>query len=202
MGYQAYDKFCFVNNNDNFCFQKHLLEFVGAYEATGFRESQGLIGLAPNSFKGANEVSPFLNQIFREDRSTLFSILYSLDTRVQSKVMFGVAPVYLYGPAGSTYDDLKWAKVSNTTDEEGEQWLATVMSAGVAGVHKPIFDTAKTTVVATIDSGTSSLLIDHVSFKNYIAQLTSLGLQPFKLPGTESYNINCKKQDCSDFPDF
>jgi hypothetical protein len=76
--------------------------------------------------------------------------------------------VYLYGPTGTGYEDLKWAKVSNTTNEEGEQWLATVMVAKIAGQDEPLYDNSKTTVVATIDSGTTTLLIDPDTFATYI----------------------------------
>lgn len=61
VGNLAWDKFCFVNTNDNYCFQKNLLTFVAAYQSTpAFGDFQGLIGLAPKSFPGVNAVTPFL----------------------------------------------------------------------------------------------------------------------------------------------
>jgi hypothetical protein len=82
VGYLVWDDFCFDNNNDNYCFNNPL-QFVAAYQSTpAFGDFQGLIGLAPNSFKGANAVTPFLRQMENEDKTTLFSIFYCLDTRI------------------------------------------------------------------------------------------------------------------------
>ena len=66
-----------------------------------------------------------------------------------------------YGPAGSTIDDLKWAYVSNTTYANQDQWLVTITGATLSGGYDfDLYYSSITTVVITIDSGTTLLAVD------------------------------------------
>ena len=51
----------------------------------------------------------FLDQSNETVHSSVFSVFYSLNTALQSKIIFGPANATFYGKQGSTNDDIKYA---------------------------------------------------------------------------------------------
>ena len=61
------------------------------------------MGLGP---KQVGAVNLFLNQATTNNIDTTFSVFYSLDERVQSKIVFGPPEIEKYAKEGSTAEDV------------------------------------------------------------------------------------------------
>lgn len=70
------------------------------------------------------DISLFLNQVVSNDFVSTFSVYYSLNTKFQSKIIFGPPQLGKYARVGSTPEDVKWANIANTTLHNQDQWLS------------------------------------------------------------------------------
>jgi hypothetical protein len=105
----ATDKFCFDKGGKD-CMSKPF-QFGSAYKSLE-QPNQGIFGLAPQAFDKYAKCQSFISQANAtvEDHKA-FSIYYSKDPKVESKVIFGPPEAEKYGKPGSTNADLKWVDV-------------------------------------------------------------------------------------------
>lgn len=126
---------------------------------------EGNIGLSPKRLADKTSILPFLNQAQANGYDDSFSVFYALDTNLQSKIIFGPPEAQKYGKSGSTNDDIQWAKVPSTIDDNLEKWIVDVkhVDFGKHYISNSIHDNGQS-IHALIDTGTTYMSIDTLTY--------------------------------------